>query len=289
MIWVRGRILPEAELSISVADRTFEHGLGLFETLRTWRGRATLLPRHLARLSRSAQALGLPLDPTALPTEISVAELRRATPQEGDSLLRITMTGGLSARRGAVVWMRATPLPQPLEPSGAAVGGFWRVDHDDPIARHKCLNYWRRRLAYDHARSLGLDESLSMTADGAVWEGSRTNLFWIMGRSLETPTRDGPLVPGVMRELVVEHARRLGLDVIERSWPCSRLSEADEVFLTNAVRGIVPVRRLLIFDESAQAPGWSRQLAREWPAPGTWTNRLRADLLGWLSNGGAMP
>ena len=67
MIWVRGRIVPDDALAISVLDRTFEHGLGLFETLRTWSGQPTLLPRHLDRLTRSAAELGLPHDREALP------------------------------------------------------------------------------------------------------------------------------------------------------------------------------------------------------------------------------
>ncbi len=78
MIWVAGRIVPDDELKVSVLDRTFEHGLGLFETLRTWNGRAVLLGRHLARLSRSAEELGLPLDPAALPDAGAVADLLRA-------------------------------------------------------------------------------------------------------------------------------------------------------------------------------------------------------------------
>ena len=54
MIWVGGRIVPDDALTVSVRDRTFEHGLGLFETLRTWGGRATLLDRHKSRMLRSA-------------------------------------------------------------------------------------------------------------------------------------------------------------------------------------------------------------------------------------------
>jgi branched-chain amino acid aminotransferase len=288
MIWVQGRIIPDAELTISVADRTFEHGLGLFETLRTWNGQAKLLPRHLARLTRSAQVLGLPLEPAALPTASSVAELLRVNNVQGDALLRITMSGGLTESGGAVVWMRAGPLPEPVRETGAVVGGFWRANYDDPIARHKCLNYGRRRFAYQRARALGLDECLSMTSDGDVWEGSRTNLFWVVGQTLETTNLDGPLVPGVMRELVIERAERVGLDVFQGFWPCYRLNEADEVFLTNAVRGVVPVHQLFILEEGAEPGGRAPQLLKEWPAPGPWTQRLAADLNGCLSNGGAL-
>ena len=62
MIWVDGKIVDDNELKISASDRAFEHGLGLFETLRTWHGGAPLLERHLDRMERSARALGLPFD-----------------------------------------------------------------------------------------------------------------------------------------------------------------------------------------------------------------------------------
>ncbi len=75
MIWVGGAVVPDDALRISVTDRTFEHGLGLFETLRTWNGHAPLLDRHLARMTGSARALGLPLDPDALPDAGAVAAL----------------------------------------------------------------------------------------------------------------------------------------------------------------------------------------------------------------------
>jgi branched-chain amino acid aminotransferase len=289
MIWVHGRIEPETELAISVADRTFEHGLGLFETLRTWNGYPTLLTRHLARLARSAEQLGLPLDPTALPTSDDVHELLRADGVPGDALLRITMTGGLSAGHGAVVWMRTGPLPKAVREAGADIGGFWQVSHDDPIARHKCLNYWRRRLAYEQGIGLGLDECLSTTAAGEIWEGSRTNLFWVVGKSLETPVLDGPLVPGIMRALVLERAEPIGLNTVEGRWPRDRLHEADEVFLTNAVRGVVPVRRLFLLDAGVEPSERSPRLLNKWPARGPWTNRLANDLNRWLSKEGALP
>ncbi len=77
MIWVRGQIVADEAVTISVLDRTFEHGLGLFETFRTWNGHPTLLPRHLDRLTCSAGELGLPLDRADLPDPTAVADLLR--------------------------------------------------------------------------------------------------------------------------------------------------------------------------------------------------------------------
>ena len=75
MIWFRGEVVPDEAVRISALDRTFEHGLGLFETFRTWNGRPTLLPRHLERMRRSARELGLVLDPADLPDDRAVTQL----------------------------------------------------------------------------------------------------------------------------------------------------------------------------------------------------------------------
>ena len=75
MLWARGELVPDDALSVSVLDRTFEHGLGLFETFRTWNGHPTLLDRHVERLKASARALGLPLEPGQLPGSRDVALL----------------------------------------------------------------------------------------------------------------------------------------------------------------------------------------------------------------------
>jgi branched-subunit amino acid aminotransferase/4-amino-4-deoxychorismate lyase len=273
LIWFDRRIVAGDGASIPVADRTFEHGLGLFETLRTWDGRPTLLDRHLARLTRSADELGLPLDPGSLPDAGAVAELRRANGADGDVLVRITLSGGVPDGRGGSVWMRTAPLPTPPPPGGAVVAPApWTISPDDPLARYKTLNYWSRRRAHDRGRSAGADEVLFATPDGRVWEGSRTNLFLVRGTSLVTPGLDGPVLPGVMRALVLELAGGVGLSPRERDVSAADLDGADEVFLTNSVRGIVPV---------------GRTPTRTFEAPGGWTRRL-SDRLGlWLRESGS--
>ncbi|MBY0396445.1 MAG: aminotransferase class IV, partial [Thermoleophilia bacterium] len=237
MIWVDGEVVADDALAISALDRAFEHGLGLFETLRTWGGRAPLLNRHLVRLARSAEALGLAFDPGRLPTPDAVARLLDAQGEGGNRVLRITLSGGIGPGVPGRVWMRALPLPAPTPSGGLAIDvGAWRVFPDDPMARHKTLNYWSRRLAHERARSLGYDEAISDSgADGArlVWEGSRTSLFAVRDDRLLTPTTAGPIVPGVLRALVVETAEALGLEVIDDgTLSLPALTLADEVFLT---------------------------------------------------------
>jgi branched-subunit amino acid aminotransferase/4-amino-4-deoxychorismate lyase len=273
MIWVDGRVLPDDALRVSVLDRTFEHGLGLFETLRTWHGVAPLLDRHLARMDDSALALELPFGSVRRPDDSAVSELLEAERLGGDAMLRVTLSGGFSKHEGATLWMRALPLPPPPRKGGALVeAGRWSVLSVDPLARHKTLNYWMRRWASESSRALGFDEILAMSLKGVIWEGSRTNVFLFRHGSLVTPSLDGPIVPGIMRGLVIEHARGIGLDVWEeKEMTETWLETASEVFLTNSVRGIIPVARV---EDHA------------WPAPGPWTQKLSILVNDWLRSGG---
>jgi branched-subunit amino acid aminotransferase/4-amino-4-deoxychorismate lyase len=284
MIWTDGRVVADDALAVSVLDRTFEHGLGLFETLRTWGGRAPLLDRHLARLSRSAGELGLSLEGVRLPDAEAVSELVAAAGLGADVVLRITLSGGLASRDGggASLWIRPAPLPLPPQPKGAVVLlGGWFVFEKDPMARHKSLNYWARRRAYESARAQGFDENLSRSFGHRVWEGSRTNLFIIKDDTLMTPDTSCPMVPGIMRELVLSLALDIPLhDVVEcEGLSIKDLADADEVFLTNSVRGIIPVSRVV----AEEPPGLGQNVRR---CPGRWTQRLSIAVSDRLRSGG---
>ena len=242
MIWVRGRVVPDDALSIRIADRVFEHGLGLFETFRTWQGRAALLPRHLARLTTCAARLGIPLEPDQLPDDSAVSALRSAELATGDSAFRLVLTGG-DERFGSTLWMRAQPLP-PAPNRGLVLGTIWTVEPSDPVTRMKSINYWSRRSAFEAARVHGHDEALLATPDGRIWEGSRTNLFVVRDARLITPPTDGPLLPGIMRGLVIETAAQCDIATEEIQCDLDDLRNSDEVFLTNSLRGLQHVATL---------------------------------------------
>jgi branched-subunit amino acid aminotransferase/4-amino-4-deoxychorismate lyase len=268
MIWSAGRVMADETLCISAVDRTFEHGLGLFESLRTWNGRACLLSRHCKRMMASARALGLPLDAKQLPDQGAVEMLREASGRAGDTLLRLVLSGGLSAAHGSVLWMRALPLPPSIPEHGVAVGGPLAIDAVPELARHKTLNYWSKRLAHEQAEAAGIFDMLLATSDGTVWEAGKANLFGVVHGTLVTPPLTGPLLPGILREVVLEQARRLGIEVLEATL---RLEDIEEAFLTNSVRGVIPVSSLA---------------GRALQAPGAITARLRQSVHMWLERGG---
>jgi branched-chain amino acid aminotransferase len=280
MLWVRGRVVPDQTLQVSVLDRTFEHGLGLFETFRTWNCHPVLLDRHVERMQRSARELDLPLVSTDLPDIRAVSDLIEANRDSSavghDVRLRLTLSGGVATTPPSqpVLWMTAKPLLPPTRIATAVITVSTQVTADDPLARHKTLNYWRKRIAQARAIEAGSDDVLTLTPDGLICETCRANVFLVQGRRLITPGLDGPLLPGVMRGLVLERARRLDIEVEDGPVALERIDAADEAFLTNSVRGMLPIARLM---------------DRELPAPGPVTKRLWDEILPWLQSGGSTP
>jgi branched-subunit amino acid aminotransferase/4-amino-4-deoxychorismate lyase len=272
LAWTPDGILPADRIRVGIDDRTFEHGLGLFETFRSRGGRSPLLGRHLARLGRSAAALGLRIEATSLPGPDDVARLSAAVGLP-DALFRLTATGGAASGGPSTVWMTCRSLPPAPPAEGIVVGPVpWSIDRNDPLARHKSLNYWLRRLAFESAAPRGFGEVILRTADGRDQEGSRTNLFLVREGELITPAAEGPIVPGILRAVAIERARHLGIPAREvdglspEDW-----AGADDAFLTNSVRGIIPIRSYeRIAGDWPRDPGIRRALGAALADQGSW-------------------
>ncbi len=245
-IWIDGDFSNVAVVPLDPEDRLLAHGIGLFETLRTWNGTPILLPRHQTRVLESAETLGITLEPSDLPETKDVCALCDYDGISGDARLRIHVSGGgAGGEPKPLVWMTARPLGAGLHPHFGAVlvDCPWRIDPVDPLATFKTLNYWSRTLAYEQARHVGADDALFRSSDGAVWESSRCNLFLVIDGRLITPGPTGPFLPGVMRGWILEQADRLGLRYEQRPVFNTDLAQADEAFLTNAVHGVRPIVR----------------------------------------------
>jgi branched-subunit amino acid aminotransferase/4-amino-4-deoxychorismate lyase len=177
-----------------------------------------------------------------MPNADDVRELFRASGFAGDAVARITLSGGIAGHDSSPqVWMTARALPEPpLDGPGLRVSTTARLElaRSDRLARHKTVNAWARQLVLKEASLQGSDEALAWTPDGRVWEAMHSNLFTVRSGVLQTPPLEGPVLPGVIRGLVIEQARALGFKVVEVELDLPALEAAHAVFLTNAVRGI---------------------------------------------------
>lgn len=285
-VWVDGRLSPAGGLHLSVFDRGFQLGDGIFETLRARSGHPTELAEHVARLRRSADGLGITLPPD-IDTWLAagIAELLAADGLDGptgDASIRITVSRGAFRGRGllppdevvaATVAIQAWPVvPTPaghLERGLHLVTSAVRRDPSNPLATLKTTSRADYVYARLEARRAGADDALFLTIDGHLSEATTSNIFMIRRAAdgaleLATPSLDCAILPGTTRSWLLSWGSRAGLRPLEGRLARADLMAADEAFLSSSVAGVLPVTR---FDGAAIGTG----------TPGPWARRARAD------------
>jgi branched-chain amino acid aminotransferase len=276
---LNGALVPLATATIPVSDRGFLYGETLFETMRAANGAVPLWGAHMARLRATADKLGFAVPYVDDELQAQCAGVLAANDLRA-ALLRLTLTRG-QARRGTHPGDAAAPsvlvTAQALPPDFArkAVDGYriatsaWeRPSHRAWPLYAKTGNYLNSVLAF---QSIGeqCDEAILFDDEGFLTEGSFSNIFMVREQTLWTPALPRCL-PGVGRQLVIACAREAGISVIEKDITRAELDRADELFLTNAARGIMPVRA---FDGAAlPLPGaTTAALAARWAARTGWS------------------
>jgi branched-subunit amino acid aminotransferase/4-amino-4-deoxychorismate lyase len=219
---------------VSLADPAVLAGLGLFETLAVRCGRPLELGRHLDRLERGAKRLGIALAPRE---QLSSTAREVCEELSGDhGWMKIVVTG---AGRS---WMFAdsTVPPGEIRPATAILLP-WRRGLRDPLLGLKTLNYAPSLLGLSAARDKRADEGLWLNERGHLAEGCTSNLFVVQKGKLHTAgPRDG-ILPGIVRDIVLDAAARLGIPIRVGKVRLRRLEQASEAFLTSSVQGVRPL------------------------------------------------
>lgn len=248
MVLLNGKFVPEEQAVVSVYDRGFLYGDGLFETIRVSNGKLFRWQQHLDRLHRGVDFLKFQLPYPGDQLTNWAHELPRANGLS-DCLLRLNLSRGTGPRgyspRGAdrpTLVMTTHPLaeanPQ-TPPIWSVVTSSLRLPAGDPLANFKTSNKLTQILARSEADVLGANEALLINTHGHAVEGSSSNLFWVQQQRIRTPGIEAGILPGVTREVVFEIARNLGYEIDETEIAPQQLTEADEVFLSVTSAGIV--------------------------------------------------
>ena len=260
--WVNGRLLSAAdEPVLSVLDHGLTVGDGAFETIKVTRGRPFALTRHLQRLARSLQGLGLTPPAESLLREGIDAVIG---PQD-DLRLRITVTGGPSplgserGSEGATVTIATAPLNSPPS-STAAVTVPWPRNERGALAGLKTTSYAENVVALARAKEAGASEAIFANTVGDLCEGTGSNIFYVLDGEVVTPTLHSGCLAGITRELILEW-----FDVVERDAPLSVLSEAEEIFFASTIREVQGIARC--DERELAAPGpVTAKMAERWLA-----------------------
>ena len=252
---VDGDLVPVDEATVSVRDRGFMYGDAVFETLRAYGGEVFRWTAHAERLANSAAAISLDHGLTHDELQRRIAETLRANDLR-DAYVKLSITRGVQPGKltpGTDVDPTVVIQVKPLPRGGVAADPIWdapatlqtvktrRIPDAALPSRAKTHNYLNGILARLELRVSDADEAVMLDGDGHLAEGATSNLFFVDGEALCTPSLDGPVLPGITREEVIDIAGEEGIPVNEGSFTLDDLRGAEEAFVTNTTWEVRPV------------------------------------------------
>ena len=233
--WVDGEIVAAGVAAVSPVDHAIIVGDGVFETLKVVDGVPFALTRHLGRLKRSADGLGLPEPDDGLVRK-AVAETLAADREAGR--LRITWSSGPgplgSDRGGGPGTLLVASSPGTVWPETVRVHLCeWTRNERGALTGLKTTSYAENVRALEAAHQREASEALLTNTQGQLCEGTGTNVFLVVNRQLVTPPLSSGCLAGITRELVLELT-----EVVEREIEPGEFAVASEAFLTSSTREV---------------------------------------------------
>jgi D-alanine transaminase len=283
IVYVNGSFVPRAEARVSVEDRGFVFGDGVYEVLRVINGRPFAARFHNQRLEKSLDGIRIALKGDDSPSrfvDIAKQLLKENNLLEGEATIYMQVTRGATTRAhnfpppdtAPTIYIsvaRFTPYAD-LAESGAAA-----ITHPD-LRWGRCdlktLNLLPNVLASQIAKERGTFEAM-LIRDGVVTEGTKTNFFGVVNGSLRTHPCDSHILPGITRSVLRDLARTVKIELDETPIKASEIPKLTELFLTGTTTDVMPVVKL---DDKAVGKG----------KPGELTRKLQRVLAESLSSGG---
>jgi aminodeoxychorismate lyase len=249
-VFLNGKFVPANEAVVPVNDRGFMYGDGLFETTRIVGGRAFRLAQHLERMVRGADYLKIPIPYPPKEIQKFVTQLVEMNSMP-EGVLRITLTRG-SGERGYTPAMTEKPLLvmtlHPLPPMPAEgplqwsmITSSYHVPASGAISSFKTTSKILHVFARIEAHERGAEEALLLNTNGEVAETAGGNIFWVYQNSICTVPTGRGVLPGITRAVVLEICQSLGLETNKRVIKPQHLRNAEGIFVSQSVLGIVPV------------------------------------------------
>lgn len=244
----------EVASSLTISDRAFQYGDGLFETIAVREGRLEYWQRHMQRLSLGCQRLNIPA-PNVSQLLGEVLQLLSGLREAEQGIIKIIVSRGEGGRG-----YRAPSQVQPKRVVGFYSMPAYPVKYNQQginltvcktplglnpaLAGMKHLNRLEQVIGRSEWDDESIAEGLMLDIQGNVIEGTMTNLFFVRDGQLYTPALENSGVAGIMREAVLECCTLLNITSLCGSYPLQVLQDADELFVTNSIAGIWPVKQL---------------------------------------------
>lgn len=249
-VYLNGEFLPPDQARVSVFDRGFVFGDGVYEVIPAYGQRLFRLGQHLDRLDRSLDAIGL-ANPLLRAQWRDMLERLMAENPATDHSLYVQVTRGVAPRDHGfpkVVHPTVFAYAQPLAPPDphyleTGVAAVTTPDIRWQRCDIKSIALLANVLSRQHALEQGVTESI-MVRDGRVTEGAASNIFAVLDGVLRTPPKGRQILPGITRDLVLELARDHGIPCAETDFSEAQMLGAPEVWMTSSTKEILPITRI---------------------------------------------
>lgn len=249
IVYLNGEYLPRSEAKLSVDERGFFFGDGVYEVTRAVDGRLFESGRHMKRLARGLRELRL--DPPLSLDEIeavSLELLQRNDITSGEGTVYLQITRGAAPRTHhfpppgtpCTVFLSAQRFALPTEKRANGVSVVTYPDIRWSRCDIKTVNLLAAVMAKQHAVDHGVFEAI-FVKESAITEGSHTNVFGVIDGELRTYPASNMILPGITRDVVLEVARELGVAVNETPFHIHHLPQLQEAFLTGTTTDVMPI------------------------------------------------
>ncbi|MFH1791160.1 MAG: aminodeoxychorismate lyase [Candidatus Omnitrophota bacterium] len=254
-VFLNGEFLPVKDANVSLLDRGFLYGDGVFETMRGYNGRVFMLDAHVDRLFGALDILKIKTSfgkkdvAQAVTKTVSVNRLKSAYVKVIVTRGAGPMGMGIAHSGKPTCACLATPLgtiKADTYKKGVSLGlSSARRNEKSFIAGIKSLNYLDNILAKEEARGTEYFDMVMLNSRGLVTETTSANIFMVKNGKVVTPPVSAGILPGVTRQAVIGIiSANAGNTVIEKDISPDMLYASDEIFVTNSVLEIVPVVKL---------------------------------------------
>lgn len=255
---IQGEVLPAESATVNAMDHGFLYGDSVYETIRTFEKTPFLLGRHLDRLQRSLGKIFMEMPCSRDELEKQIQKTIDEVPIDTDLIMRIVISRGTgpigldiatcSQPRYMIYAMELTPesIPEEADPDRGGGGVHIvvsKVRRNSPRALDPCIksgNFLNNILAFKEARDARAHDAVLCTSDGYLAECTTANIFLVKDGFIWTP-RSWGILDGITRAVLFEEAESAGIPIGETDIPPEALFNADEVFITSSVKGLVPV------------------------------------------------
>ncbi|MER3497200.1 MAG: hypothetical protein C4308_00460 [Chitinophagaceae bacterium] len=236
-----GKIFGEKDAVMLSSNSAYQSGFGLFETMKYRTGELLLKELHFERLLEGLKILNIAPPPDFTAANIEEQVIKLTTENDCKDKARIRLTASLQNKKFHYL-VQAFPL-QEITASGLSIGVFEKgkktVDHFSNLKTCSRLLYI---LAGDFAKENNWDDCLILNQHDRICESTIANIFWVKNEVVFTPPLSEGPVAGVMRKFILQKIKEINFFVQEKECTLNDLITADEIFLTNVIRGIQAIK-----------------------------------------------